>query len=206
MPKNLSLQKVEVINFPRKDIWDKLGVIITILSLLIALVSTLLYIHEINKTPNVFINIFSPTPILWKTIFEFDPIKNISYPLEFDISLENEGDKRSEDSNLNLIFNPKINVSLISKEKWSDNIGRGMPWAFNFDGTNFPINIKTSKNVGVFQLIIPKQNEKIIIAFFILEGDFKRRTGFIYYDYKNEGYIVEEFSVNKTIEIWNNML
>jgi len=51
--KKETIQKEEVTNYPKKDIWDKIQIVTTILALIIAVVSTSLYINELNRSPDL---------------------------------------------------------------------------------------------------------------------------------------------------------
>ena len=65
----------------------------------------------------------------------------------------------------------------------------------------------TNKFIGNFSLSIPKQNKRLLLAMFQIEGDFKRKSGFIYYDYTNQIYIVDHFTdLKDAVEIWNKHL
>lgn len=59
------VMNVKVTNFPKSKI-EIFMTISAILSLLIAIISTGLYIYEINKQPNISLNVFTPSPILFK--------------------------------------------------------------------------------------------------------------------------------------------
>ena len=105
-----NIQKVNVVNFPNKNIWDRLQIIVTIISLILAAISISLYIHEIKKCPDMYVHVFSPTPILGKAIFEFGD-DALSKPLELEVSLQNKGDKKSESlTKFALIFNKIVEV------------------------------------------------------------------------------------------------
>lgn len=203
-----NIQKVYVVNFPNKDKWDKLQIVVTIISLIIAFISTYLYIHEIRKCPDLYINVSSPTPILGKAIFEFGDAA-LSTPLEFDVFLQNKGDKKSESlTQFTLMFHKKVDVLLKSHGVWKELhlFSNGKQFAYLND--NVSINSDTSRPFGIFNLSIPpKQPEPLLIALFTIEGDFKRKEGLIYYDYLNEKYKVVHFTKsNRATEIWNKHL
>ncbi|MBI2660152.1 hypothetical protein HYX07_03245 [Candidatus Woesearchaeota archaeon] len=194
-------KKVEVINFPQKGIWDKLQIIATIAALIIAIISTSLYIYEINKIPDMEVSVFSPTPILGKTIFNFT--NHFSKPLEFDISLINKGNKKSESNvGIEIVFNRKVNISLKPNVNWKES-SSGPYYAFIYNN-DLSINKGGGRDIGTFYLRIPKQNDDLLIAIFILGGDFERKTGLVYYDYINEKYIVKHYTNHtESIQIWN---
>jgi hypothetical protein len=199
-----TLQKVEVVNFPKKDVWDKLQIIVTILALIIAIISTSLYINEINKRPDVEIDIFSPTPIRNKVLFNFK--NGFSDPLEFDVSLHNIGNERSESASLFIAFSSEVDISLRNYENWREQ-QFGDVKAFTFEDRSLIINEQTNRGIGVFDISIPKKDEEILIAYFMIEGDFDRKFGLIYYDYANRRYVLKHYKEHLEPEqIWNKHL
>lgn len=209
-----NIQKVNVVNFPNKDKWDRLQIVATILSLIVAIISlifasisTSLYIHEIKKYPDLYVSVSSPTPTLHKAIFEFgDDV--LSKPLEFNVSLLNKGDKKSESlTNFSLMFDKKVEVSLKSQGLWEENRESPNFKAFHYLKDDLTVNSDTSRLIGKYDLSIPKQAKPLLFALFIIEGDFKRKIGLIYYDYLNEKYNVVHFTdPNRATEIWNKHL
>ncbi|MBL7214330.1 MAG: hypothetical protein ISS71_01495 [Phycisphaerae bacterium] len=202
-----NIQKVHVVNFPEKDKWDKLQIIVTIISLLLATVSTWLYIHEIKKCPDLYVSVFSPTPTLGKVIFEFGD-NALSNPLEFDVSLQNKGDKKSESlTKFTLMFDRKVEVSLKSQGLWEEDKESQDFKTFHYLKEDLGINSDTSRRIGKFDLCIPKQAKPLLFAMFIIEGDFKRKMGLIYYDYLNEKYNVVQYTdPHRATEVWNKHL
>ncbi len=205
------IQKVHVVNFPNKDKWDRLQIITTILSLIVAIVSLTfaaismyLYIHEINKHPDLYVFVDSPTPILHKTIFEFGD-DGLSKPLEFYVYLRNKGNKKSESlTQFTLIFDKKVEASLRSHDLWKENKKLLDFKMFNYIKENLTINPDTTRFVGAYDLSIPKQKEQLLFAFFNIEGDFKRKTGLLYYDYSIEKYQIDHFADPcEAVKIWN---
>ena len=212
--KKNNIQKVNVVNFPNKDKWDRLQIVATISSLIVAFISlifasisTSLYIHEIKKCPDLYVSVFSPTPILHKAIFEFgDDV--LSKPLEFNVYLQNKGDKKSESlTKFMLMFDKKVEASLKSRGLWEENKELPNFKVFNYIKEDLTINPDTSKLIGKYNLSIPKQTKPLLFALFMIEGDFKRKSGLLYYDYLNENYSVVHFTdPNKATEIWNKHL
>lgn len=209
-----NIQKVNVVNFPSKDKWDRLQIVVTILSLIVAIISlifasisTSLYIHEIKKCPDLYVSVSSPTPILHKAIFEFgDDV--LSKPLEFNVSLLNKGDKKSESlAKFSLMFDKKVEVSLKSEGLWEENKESPNFKVFYYLKDDLAVNSDTSRLIGKYDLSIPKQAKPLLFALFMIEGDFKRKTGLIYYDYLNEKYNVVHFTdPHRATEIWNKHL
>ena len=204
-----NIQKVKVVNFPKSNkIATILSSTATIISLILAFASTYLYIHEINKRPDLYVNVTSPTPILNKAFFEFgDDV--LSKPLEFDVSLQNKGNKKSSSlTHFFLIFNKKVDISLKSQGFWKEHNQSPNFKRFSYLKDDVTINPETSRQFGIYNLKIPpKQPEPILIALFTIEGDFKRKEGLIYYDYVNKKYKVVHYKkANKATEIWNNQL
>jgi hypothetical protein len=203
-----NVQKVNVVNFPKKDkVVTILSLTVSIISLIIASISTSLYIHEINKRPDLYVNVDSPTAILGKAIFDFGD-DTLSKPLEFDVFLQNKGTKKSESlTRFNLMFDKKVEVSLKSQDFWEVVLFSNSK-LFSYLKDDVTINPETSIKLGIYNLSIPpKQTEPLLIACFIIEGDFKRKGGLIYYDYMNEKYKVDHYKkVNKATEIWNKHL
>ena len=199
-----NIQKVNVVNFPNKNIWDKLQIIVTIISLMLATISTSLYIHEIKKCPDLYVQVFSPTPILGKAIFEFGD-DALSKPLKFDVSLQNKGDKKTGSlTKFILIFDKKVEVSLKSQKLWKENEEVPNCKVFHYLEKDLVVNPDTSGLIGTYDLSIPKQEKPLLIALFTIEGDFKRKEGLIYYDYSNEKYKVVHYKkANRATEIWN---
>ena len=206
-----NVQKVNVVNFPNKDKWDRrvtiLSLIVAIISLILALVSTCLYIHEIKKWPDLYVSVSSPTPILHKAIFEFgDDV--LSKPLEFNVSLQNKGDRKSESlTKCMLMFHKKVEASLKLQGLWEEDKELSNFKVFHYLKEDLAVNSDTSRLIGKYDLSIPKQAKPLLFALFTIEGDFKRKTGLIYYDYLNEKYDVVHFSdPSKATEIWNKHL
>ncbi|MFH1615657.1 MAG: hypothetical protein ABIG61_11325 [Planctomycetota bacterium] len=202
-----NIQKVNVVNFPNKNIWDKLQIIVTIISLILAAISTSLYIHEIKKCPDLNVFVDSPTPILHKAIFEFGN-DVLSKPLEFNVYLRNKGDKKSESlTKFHLIFDKKVEVSLKSQGLWEEYKGAPNFKVFNYLRDDLAINSDTSRLIGKYNLSIPKQARPLLFALFMIEGDFKRKTGLIYYDYSDEKYNVVHYAdPHRAEKIWNRHL
>ena len=209
-----NIQKVSVVNFPNKGKWDRLQIVTTILSLAVAIISlvfasisTFLYIREINKCPDLYVSVFSPTPILHKTIFEFGD-DALSKPLEFNVSLQNKGNKKSESlTKFHLMFTKTIEVSLKSQALWEEFKELANHKGYNLVEDSFDVNPDSSRLMGKFDLSIPKQVEPLLLALFMIEGDFTRKAGLIYYDYSNEKYKLVHFTdPNRATEIWNRHL
>lgn len=205
-----NIQKVKVINFPTKDKWDRLQIVATIISLIVAVISlviasisTCLYIKEINRSPDMYVSVGSPTPILHKAIFEFAD-SNLSEPLEFNVSVHNKGRKQSVSlTKLFLLFDKNIEVSLISHGLWQETPLSEFK-GFNYAKDEFVVNPDTNRLVGRFDLRIPKQRERLLVAYFIIEGDFRMKSGLLYYDYVDQMYSVDHFTDPKKPEqIWN---
>ena len=209
MNKRNDIQEVKVVNFPKNNkIATILSSTATIISLILAFASTYLYIHEINKRPDMYVNVNSPTPILGKAIFDFgDGV--LSKPLQFDVRLQNKGNKKSESlTGFYLMFHKKVDVSLKSQGFWKElNLSPNFK-QFAYLKDDVTINPETSRPFEVFNLSIPpKKPEPLLIALFTIEGDFKRKEGLIYYDYLNEKYKVVHYKkANKATVIWNASL
>lgn len=206
-----NIQKVNVVNFPNKDKWDRrvtiLSLIVAIVSLIFAIISTCLYIREIQKCPDLYVSVSSPMPILHKVIFEFGG-DVLSKPLEFNVYLHNKGDKKSESlTKFMLIFDKKVETSLKSQGLWEENKESPNFKVFNYLQVDLTVNSDTSRLIGKFDLSIPKQAKPLLFALFVVEGDFKRKTGLIYYNYLNEKYnVVHHTDPHKATEIWNKHL
>jgi cell division protein FtsL len=204
-----NIQNVKVVNFPKKEkVITILSLIATIISLTLAFISTSLYIHEIKKCPDLYVNVSSPTRILGKAFFEFgdDPL---SKSLDFYVRLQNKGNKKSESLTLFfLTFDKKVDVSLKSQDFWNETGLFAHYKQFAYCNENITINPDTSKHTGTYALRIPPmQVEPLLLAIFTIEGDFKRKEGLIYYDYLNEKYnVVHYTNPNRAIEIWNRRL
>jgi hypothetical protein len=206
------IPKVQVVNFPQKDKWDKLQIIVTILSLFVAIVSlflagvsTYLYVREISKKPDIGLSLHSPTPALGKAIFKFDK-SEWSLPLELNVGLHNSGDKKSESlSKLWVFFDKDVKVSLKKGSYWREETTAGFK-RFYYTNHNLVVSKKTNTFLGVLELRVPKRSKKILIALFIIEGDFDRKSGLLYYDYINEKYSIEYHEEKETMDIWNNHL
>ncbi len=199
-------QKVRVVNFPLKDKWQKvvliLSLIVSIISLSFAGLSTYLYIKEISKTPDIMLGFDSPTPILGKTVFKFDNEK-LSNPLKLHVYLYNKGRKKSESlTKLMLMFDKQIKVFLESNRLWQENVS-GSFQRFNYVKDETVINKETSRNLGVFDIAIPKQLKRLLIAVFIIEGDFNKKSGLVYYDFSKENYTIEYYGSTETANLWN---
>lgn len=209
-----NIQKVDVINFPNKDKWDKLQIIVTVLSLIVAImclifasISTYLYIHEIKKFPDLYVFADSPMSILHKVIFEFGE-DVLSKPLEFNVYLQNKGDKKSESlTKFSLMFDKKVEVSLKSQGLWEENKALPNFKLFYYLKDDLVVNSDTSRFIGKYDLSIPQQAKPLLFALFMIEGDFKRKTGLIYYNYLNKKYNVVHFTdPHRATEIWNKHL
>ena len=208
-----NIQKVNVVNFPGKDKWDKSQIVVTalvliiaIISLIVASISTRLYLDEINKRPDLYVSVQSPTPILRKAIFEFtDDV--LSKPLEFNIHLQNRGDKRSDSlTRFTLIFRDKVEASLKPQRFWKYQQASNYK-VFHYINDNLTVNPDTARLIGRYNLSIPKQTNRLLFALFLIEGDFERKSGLIYYDYSNERYNIIHFTnVHEAIRIWNKQL
>lgn len=120
MRQNRRVPKVQIINSLPKDKWDKLQVLTTILSLVIAIYSLHLYVHEISKQPDIYASVDSPSPSLGKVVFKFDANSSYSNILEFNFGLQNKGNKNSESLNIvYLIFDKSVNVNIRANPFWS---------------------------------------------------------------------------------------
>ena len=214
MSEKNNIQKVNVVNFPNRDKWDRRQIVATILSLIVAIISlifasisTSLYIHEIKKRPDLYVSVSSPTHILHKAIFEFGD-NVLSKPLELNVYLLNKGNKKSESLTIfSLIFDKKVEVSLKSQGLWEVNKESSNFKVFHYLKDDLSVNSDTSRLIGKYDLSIPKQAKPLLFALFMIEGDFKRKTGLIYYDYLNEKYNVVHFTdPNRATEIWNKHL
>lgn len=202
-----SIQKVEVTNHPKKDIWDKIQIFVTIFALLIALISTSLYINEINRSPELYIEVSSPEHILGKVSFVFTDT-NMSKPSDFYIMFHNKGDKKSEYAYFMIMFGPLVEVALYKNNNWQKgNLFSNKYKSFVYTSDKFSLPSKNRKAIGKFLLSIPKGMNKILMASFVLSGDFHNKYGLIYYDYTEKKYIVDHFEdpldIEQAVEIWN---
>jgi hypothetical protein len=154
----------------------------------------------------LYVRVFSPTLIFDKAIFEFGD-DALSKPLEFDVSLNNKGDRKSESlTRVTLMFDKTVEVSLKSSRFWEEKKDTQNIKIFNYLKDDVVINPSTSRYIGKYELRIPpKQAEPLLFALFMIEGDFKRKTVLVYYDYLNEKYNVDHYKdVDRALEIWNN--
>jgi len=214
MTLNLRIPKVQVVNFPAKDKWDKFQIIVTILSLFVAVISlivasisTYLYIDEVSKIPDMYLSVDSPTPILGKTIFQFDNDDNYSKDLEFHVGLKNKGDKNSEVLNtVFIMFDKNVKVEMLSRAFWSQK-SLGSYKVCSYKKPDVAVAKDTLRNIGNFKISIPRQSKRFLMATFHIEGDFEKRSGLIYYDYEKQEYIITH-SINheEVAAIWNDHL
>ncbi|MHC4269336.1 MAG: hypothetical protein ACYSTS_12815 [Planctomycetota bacterium] len=117
--------------------------------------------------------------------------------------MNNKGEKKSESVTLlMLIFDKQIKVSLKSNRLWQENEIGGFQ-QFGYSKDDLIINKNTSRPLGVFTIAIPKQMKRLLIANFHIEGDFKRKSGLIYYDFSEENYIIEYYGPTETANLWN---
>jgi hypothetical protein len=198
--------KVQVINFPPKNKWDKLQYITTILSLFIAVISTCLYLHEIAKEPDIYIEATPHvTSASGQAIIQFND-DGYSKETLCDIFVNNKGNKRSESiTTCTIAFSGKIKVHLHSGT-WSQN-NEALPFSiWLYANKQFSINKNVSPQcIGTFSLSIPTQSEDILAAICIIEGDFQKKVGLIYYSYKEHKYFVKHYSdVNEAFQLWND--
>lgn len=211
MTLNLRIPKVQVVNFPTKDKWDKIQMLVTILSLFVALISlivasisTYLFINEVSKHPDVYLSVDSPTPILGKIIFRFEDNAKYSNNLEFHVELKNKGDKNSEAlNNVFIMFDKSVKVEILSKAFWAEK-SLGSYKAYSYQKPDIVVIKDTLKHIGNFKISIPRQSERLLLATFHIEGDFEKRSGLIYYDFEKQEYIINH-SINhgEVIAIWN---
>lgn len=217
-----SANKVEVINFPKKNIWGKLCDLITILALIIAFCSLQvarkslnLYIEEITKTANLELKIlgFSDPAFIFNK-------GNFSEPKDFVIALHNTGNKDSNSLFFTIIFRNEITISLNKyiqtksldmnylyyMDRWKKAVMKpGEEKTFTLNEQNFIIPKEGPPiSIGKFEINIPKRDTgKIIIAIAFFHGDFPRNACIIYYDYSSKNYIIEHSAIEKAFEIWN---
>lgn len=214
MKQNLRVPKVQIVNFPTKDMWDKVQIVVTILSLMVAIISlvvasiaTYLYVDEVTRTPDIYLSVDSPTPILGKTIFRFENNKKYSNDLKFHIGLQNKGRKNSEYlNNVLIVFDKRVKVEIITKAFWAEK-SLGSYKAFSYQKPDVVVIKDTLKHIGAFKINIPRQEERLLMASFHIEGDFEKRSGLIYYDYTQQQYIISH-SINheEIVSIWNDHL
>jgi hypothetical protein len=200
--------KGSIKKFSWKKIWTIVVSSIVILAAFTTLILNLDKIYEIKKCPDLYVNVFSPTPILGKAIFEFGN-NVLSRQLDFEISLQNKGDRKSVSlTKFALMFNKTVEVSLKSHGLWEEKKDSPNFKTFIYLKDDVTVNSDTSRRIGIFALSIPpKQAEPLLVAFFVIEGDFERKVGLIYYDYLNEKYnVVHYTNPNRAIEIWNRRL
>jgi len=213
--RNKPISKVEVTNFPKKDTWDRLNIVATILALLIAFISLKLYFNEINKTVKLKLQVQSSYPFIFNE-------GDFSEPTDFVLSLNNKGNNDSHSLFFTIVCTNKVNISLNPHMKtkignldyiyyidnWKDLILKDSKQKiFTFNEPNFFIaRDGFAKSIGVFEISIPKKDKgKIKIAMAYFSGDFPRKACVIYYDYSSKDYIINHFTdMKKTAEIWNS--
>lgn len=197
------IQKVRVLNFPKKDCWDKANIVITVIASIIAVISLCLYIWEITRVPKI--NIYIDSPMQTFGVVDFD-FKEGAYsePKRVEVFLNNTGNKESRSVKLNMMFSREIDVHLVTLKNWGQASSAKTYELFGFSNNNIIINPMSSEYIGDFIIKIPKRDNEILILFYILEGDFKKVSGFIYYDYENKKYRVEQsYDISKSTELWN---
>jgi len=163
-----------------------------------------LYINEIDKKPDLEVFVFSPSPYLGKVIFNFKNI-DFSEPLELNMGVNNKGDEDSNSILLEIMFSKEVNITIKESENWYQSPSfKNYKW-FHFEDRTLRVNKDTSRGIGNFGISIPKKNENLLIAHFILEGDFERKGGLISYNYFSQEYEVKHYTnVSEVVEIWNN--
>jgi len=209
---NVDVKKVEVTNFPRKTIWEKLMYLTTVLALLVAIISLYLYLNEINKIPDIHFSVFSPTKRIGKTYFEFDNKSNYSKYITFNVSLINKGNLQSNSAEVILTFSPIVKSNLVTTNHWYiDSIGEDNDKKFEYylyRNNNIKLNPNSYEHIGNFKVSIPKISDELLVLMFFLKGDFKQKNGLVYYNFKkNEYKIIQDKTSRRTFDnLWNQHL
>lgn len=211
-----SIGKVEVMNFPKKEIWDKLNIIVTIIALIIALVSLKLYFNEINKTPDLYLQVHSSYPFMFNE-------SDFTEPTELILGVNNKGNDDSHSLFFTIVFSNKVNISfnphsttktgnlnyLYYIDRWKEaKLAHSKNKLFTFSEPDFFIpKDGFEKSIGKFEISIPisnKNKDKIKIAMAYFDGDFKKTACIVYYNYNLKKYLVMNYNDMKEVtKIWN---
>ncbi len=202
-----NIKKVEITNFPKRGIWDYINITATIIALTVAFISLMLYVNELNKNPDLEI-IIDSLDTEQVTQSSFDENEFIVY-----VQLINRGKEISKTASLKIIFSPQVNVfpgystTIFSEDsQWNKELISNFD-NYIFHDKSLMIAKGINKQIGTFNLKIPETSEEILIAVFVLEGDFERKFGVVYY--KNGKFTVKQSTHdNPTAEpfafdLWN---
>lgn len=188
------LKVVSVSNFPKKDIWDKFSIVITIISLIIAIISFQLYYNEISKIPDIMIHFITPTLEIGKSKFQYE--NGYSKPQKCILRLVNLGNKSSKNCHSKVYLNDKLKISSISSNLRSKHIPETK--LFIVENELFsPISPSNNRVIGNFTFQIPDGKDDFFFSLCILNGDFDQKIALFFYDYSISNFKIRYFSKKK---------
>jgi hypothetical protein len=187
--------------------WDK-NLILSVLSLLVALAALWLYVGEVTKASDLELTAFSPNREWNKVDFIFSGADPLSTPLELDLGLVNRGRASSQGPAFSITFSPLAQATLRpGGANWgSQEIGPRYT-AYSFQDRTLVLNPSTNRTLGIFDLRVPKPTSDVLLAFFFVEGDFPRKEGLLYYSPSKREYVVRHFTEpNAGTRVWNEQI